>query len=341
MAIVREGTESLVDAYLAKPIAPAICMVDKIYPHQKAWNMGAGDRKFNVVDIHLRDIREPPNDENDIKIYKRALVLQRYHGNACGTPWTPRVGDLVLVLYLHDNLPIILGTLPNIFQEPVCRPNSNEDSIYDMVCKICKWERPKRTKENEYNWTEHPFPSHPPVCMKYFDDTRDCVLVHTCPHGYKGHDEVCENCNTVDYIDAGTYLKVLSGNTNSKIDPNWRTKYHHITGSIVYFDYDGTIHIENKVQESPKGHIIFYPTGTIEMHSDHDENSGASVTVYAPEDPSTIAADMLHRDTGAHVRIYKSGVVEITAAHVHIYSNVTIHGHLTVSSCTHGPCSCG
>lgn len=338
MALVREGAESLTDAYLAKPFAPAICLVDKIYPHRRKWNMGAGDRNFDVIDIHLRDIRKPPENLSDLKIYRRAIVLQRYIGNGYGSPWTPRVGDLVLVMFLHDNLPIILGTLYNIYQEPVCRPNSNEDSIYDIVHKICKWSPPKRSHETEYNWVEHPFAQYPPVCLKYFDKTRDCVLVHTCPHGYQNHDEVCEYCNIPDYIDGGTYLKVLSGDTESKIDPKWRTKFHHISGSLMIFDENGTIFLENRVNEDPRGHILYTPPGTIDVHSDPEETNGSHVLTVAEDDSSwsdndgEIAVEMCHKPTMAIVRIYKSGKIVIrsgnnsTSIRLGTDGNVSVNG---------------
>lgn len=266
-------------------------------------------------------------------------MLQRFHGNAYGSPWTPRIGDLVLMIFLADNFPIVIGNLVNIYQEPVCRPNSTDPNtgrygpcgstdvpLYDIVYKISHWEEPRCTSENEFNYTDHPYPRDPPVCAKYFDCTRDCVIVHTCPHGYEGADPTCENCSTIDYIDAGTYLKVLgprqyyrgaeSARAQSKIDPEWRVKFHHHCGSIKIYDEDGTIHEENKVAEDPRGHIHFDPTGTIDVHSEPQENKGAIMRVVADEDNLSdehglIAAELTYLPKMATVRIYKDGSIRI------------------------------
>lgn len=345
MSFAREGTESLTDAYLAKPLHPAICQVDQIYPHKSKWiytrgGSGGGDYNFNVVKVHLRDVTDSVDDEKKLKVYDRALVLQRDHGNATGHPWTPKVGDLVLVIYLHANVPIIIGTLPNVYQQPVCRPSSTIDDIYDIVYKITKWNPPTRSEDTEFNWVDHPFPQKNPICFKYFDKKRDLSFVHSCPYGYKGHDEVCEECRTIDRIDGGTYLKFFSDETESETDPAWRTKFHHHCGSLAIFDEDGTILIKNKVDEDPRGHIKFYPSGKIEAHSEENEEEGSQAIVYP--DGEEIACEMRHNPTGAYVRIYQDGSVTIKASNVTIDSeNVLMTGSCIIEgSLTHGngPC---
>ncbi len=97
------------------------------------------DKNYCVCDVIIYDaIPLNPNQmpPNGPAVRLRVPVMQRSLGNCSGTPWTPRVGDLVVILFYKNNRPLIIGTLYNKFQRPVCRDSANFDSKegnYDVV----------------------------------------------------------------------------------------------------------------------------------------------------------------------------------------------------------------
>lgn len=344
---IREATQDLIDRYMNRPYAIEICEVMMVYPHRQPFDNGAGDRDFDTVDVKLRDVRMPPGSAEEIVKHNRALVLQRDIGNLKGNPWIPKVGDMVLVAFAQDEQAVIIGQLNNIFQEPVCRPTSNE-KYYDIVYKICQHDFP--ATDEEYNYVNHPKPTRPPVCFKYFDRTRDTIFVHECKTGHES--KYCNDCTGLDAIGCGsTYLMFRSscgcgsdseadpgtstdncpdckgtscsgacgctcpecidnqhfgsckcgapecpvckgstcgGDCGCSKEPKRRVKFHHHCGSVQIFDDDGTILIENYVlqgdEEVPKGHVKWHPSGTIEVHSNHNENEGAQIKVNSLDD---------------------------------------------------------
>ncbi len=354
MVDAREAVQDAIDRYMARPPPIEICEVMMVYPHRQPY---PEDVDFDVVDVKLRDVRLPFAISKRVVKHVRALVLQRDIGNLRGNPWLPKVGDLVLVAFVQNEQAVIIGTLNNIFQEPVCRPTSNEQ-IYDIVYKICQYDRPRIDEEK--NYIEHPQPTRPPVCFKYFDRSRDTIFVHECKTGHES--KYCNECKGLDSIGCGsTYLSFRSssdcgsespdtcpeckgstcdGACGCSKEPKRRVKFHHHCGSIQIFDDNGTILIENYVlqgeNEIPKGHIKWHPSGTIEIHSDHNENEGAQIKVYALDDTNK-AIELRNLSGTATITIWKDDRITVTGKSLDVScdtANVSCGGPITLYSNT-------
>ncbi|MDD3045739.1 MAG: right-handed parallel beta-helix repeat-containing protein [Candidatus Delongbacteria bacterium] len=145
----------------------------------------------------------------------------------------------------------------------------------------------------------------------------------------------------------GSYFRVESDNSSESC-----------SSSLEYSEGKGHIRLGNAVTESTKkGHLNYHPTGTIDIHSVHEEvpiaseSNGTRVIVVSPEDSSvSYAVESKDFETGAFIRIMKDGTIhasspskitinaplidEITEL-VHNHGNQQIDG-----TCTHGACSC-
>ena len=148
----------------------------------------------------------------------RVPVLQQMVGNRSGRPWTPRVGDSVLMGFYQNDRPVIFGTLPMRYQVPVCRSSDNPaplpdgahevwteanyHNLYDYRLKLVQWLHvPRRTIpdgkggicETTFNHSQVTLAGKlRPVCFNYFDKTRDIMLVSECKKGKNAPD--CKQC---------------------------------------------------------------------------------------------------------------------------------------------------
>lgn len=240
-------------------------------------------------------------------------VLQGYSQKWAGEPYTPRIGDMVAVLFVHNQKPIILGTIPTDTQDPVCRSPFDVhnykamDARYDLVRKWCQWEEPTFNHNEEV--TEH-FPGKNPICEKIFHKNRDQIKVTDCKEGNKS---ACKCCKMLDHIKrcSNQWEKIYSCETCSS-DPEHpylphkqsytkkRHEWHEPSGSYIVLqnnpcgdsDYGkGLIRIENATCENcMKGHFNMDPKGTIDLHTKHcdnpyaTENLGTRMSVVALED---------------------------------------------------------
>jgi len=149
----------------------------------------------------------------------RVPVLQRHIGNRSGTPWTPRVGDSVLIGFYMNDRPVIVGTMPPNGQKPVCRSSAHQgippdgahedwdngdyDNYFDWRFRLDQWLRiPRRSIDDEHGKPWETTFDHSkvtlagklrPVCFSYFDKTRDCMAVFECKKGKAVPDcKLCE-----------------------------------------------------------------------------------------------------------------------------------------------------
>lgn len=336
---------------------------------------------YNTVSLKIRStklVHEESQDPNAIQ-HVNALILQTFVGNCFGEPYIPRVGDLVAVLFMYNEKPLVLGPVATIQQPPVMRAPTSEDAKYDYVNKWCQWLRPE--KDKNYDYFNHP-QGKKPICFKRFHGPvtgstgigRDEMTVWDCQKG--DADPTCTACSNIDSVPRSgeQWHKIYSTQTESEEAYNSRMELHarcgsyfriesdnsseHCSSSTEYSEGKGHIRIGNAVTESTKkGHLNYHPTGTIDIHSVHEEvpiaseSEGTRVIVVSPEDSSvSYAVESKDFETGAFIRIMKDGTIhasspskitidaplidEITEL-VHNYGNQQIDG-----TCTHGSCSC-
>lgn len=240
--------------------------VEKLWPHVAPF---PGDKDFNQVDSNLRD-RATEKGSKDKVMRWRINTLQRgpHDGKFAGHPYTPRKGDLAVILWYHNEKGVVIGTIPNREQEPVCRPGSDNQKTYDLVWKITPWDEPGRNPEDSFD--KHPNPRNPD-CLKWWDERaggkgRDWIFSKNCKPG--NDNPSCSHCTGPDKILQGcSWFKILSDNTLASCGKPDRVWHHHLSGSTMFFDKDGVIYIENRVAEDPRGHIKFWPDGKIEIQS--------------------------------------------------------------------------
>jgi|GEM_PF-3419819 len=290
------------------------CEVIDVHPHVAPYNNGQGDKDFNVVDVQLID---RPRDSDGALCIKRTRLncAQQYHGLFQGNPWTPRIGDQILVYWLNEREGIVICSITSAEQEPVCRSQACAEH-QEIVCKRAAWRPPERNADG--NYVVFPPPQHPD-CFKWWPVTRDQIFIFDCPNGHE-KPSCCKDtpCTCLDDLIRGTYLKLFSDISPTKLDRAWRVKFHHHCGSVWYYDEDGTIYTENRVAEDPRGHVKHDPTGTIDIHSESGDDEGARLMVVADEDTwadehGSIASEMIHLPTMGLVRVYKDGSVRIVS----------------------------
>ncbi len=306
---------------------------------------------YNTCSVKARMIRQ--EGESDAQKYEHlnCLVLQHDVGNRFGKPYTPRVGDLVAVLFLFNNKPIILGPLVTLSQPPVCRgpADPKEDGQYDDVEKWCQWPRP--SWDENLDAYDHP-EGWMPLCRKVFHGYpkgvrgpgRDWQMVWDCKKG--DLDPTCKECINIDSVPrcGEAWDKVYSEDTESCESPAERMERHAKCGSYIRLESEtgnsieyseglGHIRIGNATHElGKKGHINFQGTrwdtesaGTIDVHSAHEEVPlpnevlGARMTVVAPDDHTLsdvvgeISAELIDLPSSSRVRIYKNGIIQIVS----------------------------
>lgn len=299
---------------------------------------------YNTVTIKVRNAKEgvdPLTLENQYEI-----VLQDFVGNCFGHPWTPRVGDLVMVLFLYNCSPIILGPVNTTYQAPPMRGPTCEDAMYDDVWKWCQWLEP--TQDQNHDYYNHP-KGRKPICEKIFHGPitgstgkgRDVIHCWDCVKG--DLDPTCALCETIDSVSresaivGGTageqWFKQYSTWTESIEAYNSRMEWHARSGSYLRFESDdeniagkpsieysegiGHIRLGNAISEQEKkGHINYHPTGSIDIHSEHEEVSldhevlGARTLVTGSEleltdSHGTIACESIYLPLKAFLRIYR------------------------------------
>jgi hypothetical protein len=244
--------------------------------------------------------------------------MQREHGLFQGTPWTPRIGDMVVLFWMADDAPLILGTFPAFEQEPVCR--SEADEYYqEEVHKRTPWELP--AQDDYGNFVEFPMPEHPD-CSKWWPKTRDSILIHDCPYGHT-HPQCDANtpCTELDDLQSGTWLKIFSDISPTILDKTKRIKFHHVGGSVLLFDDDGHILIVSGWDGAAQGgHIKYYPeTESIDLHASPigKETEGAQLLAVGKSetvldtDNDSIAIRTIWKDTDSYIEILKNGSIKI------------------------------
>ena len=300
---------------------------------------------YNTVTVKIRDAKKDVDPKKLQHLYE--IVLQDFTGNCFGHPWTPRVGDLVMVLFLYNTQPIILGPVNTTYQEPPMRGPTCADAMYDEVWKWCQWLEPTEDKNMDYK--DHP-KGKMPVCRKLFHGPvtgeeggkgRDEMFVWDCQMG--DAEPTCKNCWIIDSLPRSgeQWFKQYSTKTESLQAYNSRAEWHSRCGSYLRFESDdenpsgnpsleysegiGHIRLGNATAENDKqGHINFHPTGTIDIHGDHEEvalnsevlgsrmmvtGSGLSLT----DGHGTIAYEAIYLPLQAFIRIYRDGSIRITS----------------------------
>lgn len=300
---------------------------------------------YNTVTVKVRDAKE--NVDPTKLEHQYECVLQDFVGNCFGHPWTPRVGDLVQVLFLYNTQPIILGPVNTTYQAPPMRGPTCADAMYDEVWKWCQWLEP--TQDRNHDYKDHP-KGKMPICRKLFHGPvtgqpggkgRDEMFVWDCQMG--DAEPTCKNCWIVDSVPRSgeQWFKQYSTQTESLQAYNSRAEWHSRCGSYLRFESDdenpskntsleysegiGHIRLGNATTEATKkGHINFHPTGTIDIHGDHEEKAinaeelGARMMVTGSgmtlsDAHGDIAYEAIYLPLQAFVRIYRDGSIRITS----------------------------
>jgi len=308
------------------------------------WHESPDDRKFNSVDVIMRD-RALKDSKNPIR--KQLPVLQNFLGGHCGGHnWTPRKGDLVWGFFYGGRQGIVLANAWSWAEYPACRP-----SPYDIADKNGQWMEPYQDQFGDF--PRQPYPEvKKPYCFRWWHgpvkgDTgpgRDwCFLFDFCQLGNAVPN--CNLCKTIDSISRfkNHYLKFYSEETESRKAYPLRGEYHAPCGSFWMFEskdrpdesYLSEVHtegegywtvqgakIENGI-EVLKGHIRHSPDGTMEGHSAtpeeaQEDNVGSRWKVYSPDSTiadsyGLIAAEMVNLEKKALCRIYKDGSSRLLA----------------------------
>jgi len=294
------------------------CEVFNVYPHVDPFEGGAGDVNFNVVDVQLVDV--PLDDAGGAITIKRARLncLQHYHGLLQGDPWTPRIGDMVLVYWLTEAEGIVLGSVTSAQQEPICRSEATSEH-QEIVHKRAPWEQPLLDAHTKA-YVAFQYPKHPD-CFKWWPKTRDYITMHDCPYGHAR--PFCDKlapCTCLDDLQSGTWWKVFSDISPTELDKPQRVKFHHECGSVEYWDHDGTFHLHGAVAGVLRGYINHAPKGTIEVKSASNVANGSRMIVVAPDDAShtddygEIAWDLVNIEKMCLVRGYKDGAVRLRSS---------------------------
>jgi hypothetical protein len=293
--------------------SPEICEVLEVFPHLAPWD---GDRNFFVVDLLLKNRLDPMK----ANFRRRCLCLQHdpYFGHCTGTTWMPRLGDLVLLFFIHDNKAIVLGQLPNSEQEPVCKPRDSQVN-YDYIRKRAKFILPAKDCCTELDYVYFYEPESPVDCNHWYHKTGDELFCWDCPEGIKGVDPHCLGCLNIDYIKRKTCTFIKNHTSESDTQDNLpgRFIFSHRSGSVVLFDDDGTLHIVNQelATTNPNAHITLSQDGTLEVHGQHstaiNESLGARLTL-SPDGK----CELKHLANGANITINADGTISISTAGV-------------------------
>ena len=314
---------------------------------------------YNTVSIKIRSTKKNSTNPNVIQ-HVNALILQHYLGNCFGEPYNPRVGDLVAVLFMYNEKPLILGPIASIQQPPVMRAPTSEDAKYDHVNKWCQWLKPK--KDKNYDFFDHP-QGKMPVCFKRFHGPvtgstgigRDEMTVWDCQKG--DADPTCSDCCNIDSVPRSgeQWHKIYSTQTESEEAYNSRMELHARCGSYFRIESDNTneassssseysedighIRLGNTLTESDKRfHLNIQGNrygdngvGSFDLHTNHEEvqiaseSTGVRFAAIRPEDSQvTWAYELMNFPTTSFIRCYKDGVIEINSSDGN--SSITVDG---------------
>ncbi len=322
-----------------------MCMVDQVN-----WHKEPDDKKFNTVDVLKRD-RRAFSDDGKHYYRPKCIVPLAGIGQHLGWLFSPHEGDMVMVYFYQERKGIVLFTIPNWAQFPICRPTP-----YDIALKGGQFRRMKRHQPTgDFLYYPYPEPKKP-YCFRWFhgEDAykagdigpgRDwCLLFDYCQLG-----ECCPDCNLCKTIDSiqrlkNQYLKFYSEDTESRRAYPWRAEFKAYCGSFWMFEsrdrpsseYISEVHtegegywtvqgakIENNL-ETLLGHIRHSPDGCLEGHSatpeaSQEDNVGHRWKVYSPDSTISdsrgpIAAELVNLEKKALVRIYKDGSARMVSA---------------------------
>lgn len=298
---------------------------------------------YNTVSLKIRSTKINNTDPQCIQ-HVNALVLQHELGNHFGCPYTPRVGDLVAVLFMYNAKPLILGPVATTQQKPFYRSPTSEDAKYDYVNKWCQWLRPSEDKNKDY--FDHP-KGRKPICFKRFHGPvtgrlgkgRDEMTVWDCKKGDK--DTKCTYCKDIDSIDrTEQFEKIYSSQTESNEAPPSRWEHHALCGSCIRFESEsgyskeysegrGHLFIENANDDKSRGaHLNFQGydvsgtegIGTCDLHTTHEEKplatetEGVRFAIVDPDDPQvTWAYELMNFPVSSYIRNYKNGDIKLVS----------------------------
>ncbi len=225
---------------------------------------------YNTVTLKVRNAKE--NVDPLTLEYQYEVVIQDFVGNCFGHPWTPRVGDLVMVLFLYNAQPIILGPVNTTYQVPPMRGPTCTDAMYDDVWKWCQWLAP--VQDDNHDYYNHP-EGKKPICKKIFHGPitgstgkgRDVIQCWDCAKG--DNDPTCTLCETIDSVGRDTadlvgggrtgeqWFKQYSSQTESTEAYNSRAEWHSRCGSYLRFESDdeNTVSSPSVVYSEEIGHI--------------------------------------------------------------------------------------
>lgn len=303
---------------------------------------------YNTVSLKIRSTKLNNTDPNAIQ-HVNALVLQTFVGNCFGEPYTPRVGDLVAVLFMYNEKPLVLGPVATIQQPPVMRAPTSDDAKYDYVNKWCQWLRPE--KDKNYDYFDHP-QGKKPICFKRFHGPvtgevgcgRDEMTIWDCQKG--DADPTCSDCCNIDSVPRSgeQWHKIYSTQTESEEAYNSRMELHARCGSYFRVESDNTneassssseyseeighIRLGNALSETDKRfHLNIQGNrygdngvGSFDLHTNHEEvqiaseSTGVRFAAIRPEDSQvTWAYELMNFPTTSFIRCYKDGIIEINS----------------------------
>jgi len=345
-----------------------LCAVDKVN-----WHEEPNDKKFNTVDVIMRD-RADKEDPNPLR--KQLPVLQNLLGGHCGGyNWNPRVGDLVWVFFYGGRQGIVLANAWGWHQYPVCRP-----SPYDIADKNGQWQYPFRDKYGDF--VRQPYPKlKKPYCFRWFHGPaittgssgpgRDWAwILDYCKEGDAKPE--CDGCDNIDCIsrEGNRGFKFYSQQTQSEVAAPYRDLFFSECGSFQMFESKEcsgaseiftrgrgywTIQGATEFQEL-QGHVRHYPDGTMEIHSTTEwedypeEATGARCIVTGPTSKADWSWQIKDFLTNAYAQAFKDGKILIESpTEIELKApKITLNAPLTEETgnnqvdgaCAHGSCSC-
>ena len=345
-----------------------LCAVDKVN-----WHEEPNDKKFNTVDVIMRD-RADKEDPNPLR--KQLPVLQNLLGGHCGGyNWNPRVGDLVWVFFYGGRQGIVLANAWGWHQYPVCRP-----SPYDIADKNGQWQYPFRDKYGDF--VRQPYPKlKKPYCFRWFHGPaittgssgpgRDWAwILDYCKEGDAKPE--CDGCDNIDCIsrEGNRGFKFYSQQTQSEVAAPYRDLFFSECGSFQMFESKEcsgaseiftrgrgywTIQGATEFQEL-QGHVRHYPDGTMEIHSTTEwedypeEATGARCIVTGPTSKADWSWQIKDFLTNAYAQAFKDGKILIESpTEIELKApKITLNAPLTEETgnnqvdgaCAHSSCSC-
>lgn len=245
---------------------------------------------YYVVDVMLRDKKDVANNYEKQAVFERCNVLQRNVGYDCGNHWQPRLGDVVVIMRLHNSTtPVVIGQLYHLGQLPTMSPTDDHENT-GYLFKYTQDEPPYGVDEYKNFLIGDYYPPagrlHPtcrPVCSKIFSKNRDKMDVFECPLGFSGSDPECMNCVSTNYpiVGADEFPTAMirqisredyqpdgmSAREPSLGEVPYRWQLLHHSGSSIHLDEDSTVQVESAYQTVQRGHLLFKSNGDIEVKS--------------------------------------------------------------------------